>query len=122
MERKNTDRQIAPMISIIMPVFNTGAYLIEAINSVLNQQPVSGCELPSFELLIVDDQSIDQETIEILDGASLLDTRIQVFKNQRKKGTVGARNTGIINARGKWIGFLDSDDIWFPDSLGMRCK
>lgn len=124
MDRENTDKQIAPMISIIMPVFNTGAYLIEAINSVLNQQPVSGCELPSFELLIVDDQSIDQETIEILDGASLLDTRIQVFKNQRKKGAAGARNTGIMNARGKWIGFLDSDDIWFPrftrNALQMR--
>ena len=120
MDKKKPDKQIAPMISIIMPVFNTGAYLIEAINSVLNQQPVSGCELPSFELLIVDDQSIDQETIEILDGASLLDTRIQVFKNQRKKGAAGARNTGIMNARGTWIGFLDSDDIWFPNSLGIR--
>lgn len=114
------DRQCAPMVSVIMPVFNTGAYLIEAINSVLNQKTVSDCELPSFELIIVDDHSTDQKTIAILDAASISDSRIHVIANQRKKGAAGARNTGIMNARGTWIGFLDSDDIWFPNSLALR--
>ena len=112
--------QVEPLISIIVPVFNSGAYLIEAINSVLNQQEVDGMVLPSFELLIIDDHSFDQKTIRILDSIPGLDTRIRVFKNYREKGAAGARNTGIMCAHGVWIGFLDSDDLWFPTSLGVR--
>ena len=116
------ERRDAPTVSIIMPVFNTGAYLVEAINSVLNQQATSSWELPSFELLVVDDHSTDQETIEILEAAAASDSRVRVFKNERRKGAAGARNTGIINASGTWIGFLDSDDIWFPRSLALRWR
>lgn len=117
---ENAREQDAPVVSIIMPVFNTGAYLIEAVDSILDQRPVGGRELPSFELLVVDDHSTDPGTIEALERVSRLDARIRVLENQRKKGAAGARNTGIANARGTWVGFLDSDDLWFPDSLGMR--
>lgn len=108
-----------PSISIIMPVFNTGAYLSEAIDSVLNQQPHGGVGVPQFELILVDDGSTDPATLAILRAAPN-DARISVIANDRSKGAAGARNTGIDAARGEWIGFLDSDDLWFPTSLSMR--
>lgn len=116
------DQPAPPLISVIMPVYNTGAFLVEAINSVLYQQPVTDCDVPSFELIVVDDHSTDPKTLEILTEASHSDPRIKVLKNQRKKGAAGARNTGIMNALGTWIGFLDSDDIWFPNSLALRWR
>lgn len=112
----------APLISIVMPVFNTGSYLNEAIESVLQQQSVDGCDVPNYELLIVDDNSSDPETLAILDSASRLDFRIRILRNERKKGAAGGRNTGIIHANGSWIGFLDSDDLWLPNALALRWR
>ncbi|WP_157979417.1 glycosyltransferase family 2 protein [Rhodoferax ferrireducens] len=116
------NKQTFPLVSIIMPVFNTGSFLIEAINSILNQEALFDCELPSFELIVVDDHSNDPKTLEILGGATCSDSRIHVISNQRCKGASGARNTGIDRARGIWIGFLDSDDIWFPQALALRWR
>jgi glycosyltransferase involved in cell wall biosynthesis len=109
-----------PQVSIVMPVFNTGRYLQAAIDSILCQQPQEDCNVPAYELLIVDDHSADPETLAILDAASRQDARIKVVKNARRKGAAGARNTGILQATGKWIGFLDSDDVWLPHSLAVR--
>lgn len=111
-----------PLISIVMPVFNTGGYLSEAIDSILKQQPIDGCNVPSYELIIVDDHSSDPETLAILDSAPHLDPRIRILKNERKKGAAGGRNTGILHARGPWIGFLDSDDLWLPNALAVRWR
>ena len=107
-------------ISIIMPVFNTGKYLTEAIQSVLEQQPSADCAVPDFELIVVDDHSTDPQTLAILQMFSDADPRVTVLKNQRKKGAAGARNTGILQSKGEWIGFLDSDDILTPQSLITR--
>ena len=109
-----------PEVSIIMPVFNTGKYLNEAICSVLEQEPTIDCPVPNFEIIVVDDHSTDPLTLEILDNFSRVDSRITVIKNQRAKGAAGARNTGIMFSRGRWIGFLDSDDIFLPHSLVVR--
>lgn len=111
-----------PEISIVMPVFNSGKFLLEAVNSVLRQVSLADCALPSFELIIVDDHSTDSLTLEKLGAIAALDPCIQIFSNQRKKGAAGARNTGIVKARGTWIAFLDSDDILFPTSLAMRWR
>jgi glycosyltransferase involved in cell wall biosynthesis len=111
----------SPRISVIMPVFNTGGFLAEAIDSVLHQQATASMPLPSFELIVIDDGSTDPQTLEILSDRSN-DPRVTVLNNQRKKGASGARNTGIEHARGDWIGFLDSDDLWFPHSLSQRWK
>lgn len=105
-----------------MPVFNTGGYLTEAVESVLKQESLEDCPLPSFELVIVDDRSTDQETLAILQGLDGSDPRIRVLNNERVKGASGARNTGILHARGDWIGFLDSDDLYLPHSLAVRWK
>jgi len=111
-----------PLVSIVMPVFNTGGYLREAIDSVLQQQALDDCAVPAFELILVDDQSSDPETLAILESAPRLDTRIRVLKNQRAKGAAGGRNTGILNSRGAWVGFLDSDDLWLPTALAVRWR
>lgn len=109
-----------PIVSIIMPVFNTGKYLNEAIQSVLEQQSSINCAIPDFELIVVDDHSTDALTLDILQTFSNTDPRVTVLKNQRVKGAAGARNTGILHSKGKWISFLDSDDILTPQSLVIR--
>lgn len=111
-----------PLVSIVMPVFNTGGYLREAIDSVLQQQALDECAVPAFELILVDDQSWDPETLAILESAPRLDARIRVLKNERAKGAAGGRNTGILNAHGAWVGFLDSDDLWLPKALAVRWR
>ena len=113
---------VPPLVSIIMPVFNTGASLWEAIRSVLQQQNDAECPVPAFELIIIDDHSTDPATLAILAAATIGDARIRLLKNQRTRGAAGARNTGILHARAAWIGFLDSDDIWSPTSLSLRWR
>lgn len=105
-----------------MPVFNTGQYLEEAIASVLGQASPFSDDMPSYELLLIDDQSTDPLTLEILDRHGRTSPHVRLMKNQRGKGAAGARNTGIVSARGKWIGFLDSDDYWFPHALTSRWR
>ena len=89
------------LVSIIMPSWNTGRFIAESIQSVLNQT------YQDWELLIVDDCSTDN-TDEIVAGFS--DKRIRYFKNEKNSGAAITRNRAIREARGEWIAFLDSDD------------
>jgi glycosyltransferase involved in cell wall biosynthesis len=109
-------------ISIVMPVFDTGVLLEQAIVSVLSQQPLDGAALPTFELLVVDDHSTDPTTLEIIEACAARDPRVRALRNARSKGVAGARNTGIVAGRGRWIGFLDSDDWWLPHALAVRWR
>jgi glycosyltransferase involved in cell wall biosynthesis len=95
-----------PLISVIVPVFNLEDYVAETIESILAQENYS-----NFELLIVDDNSTDA-TFSIITNYAHKDERIKIFTNKRKKGAAGARNTGLDNAKGEWITFLDGDDLW----------
>ena len=79
-----------------------------AIQSVIDQT------YTNYELIIVDDHSTD-ETHTVVE--SFADNRIKYIKNDHKKGPGGARNAGINRANGKWVAFLDSDDVWFPEKL-----
>lgn len=90
-------------ISLIMPVYNAGAYLSAAINSVLNQS------FKNFELILVDDGSQDG-SCEICDAYAERDSRIIVI-HKNNGGICAARNTGLKRASGEYIGFLDHDDI-----------
>ncbi|APW38426.1 hypothetical protein RD110_15495 [Rhodoferax koreense] len=103
-----------------MPVFNSGDYLREAVHSVLHQLPIDDRPLPSLELIIVDDHSTDARTVAMLAEIAGMDDRVRVITNQRSKGAAGARNTGIAQASGAWIGFIDSDDIWLSYALALR--
>lgn len=97
-----------PLVSVITPTFNRSSYLLFAVDSVLKQT------YENWELIIVDDGSTDN-TRDLLDSY-LVDPRIQ-YCFQTNRGQSVARNRGLSLAKGAFIGFLDSDDIWLPDKL-----
>ena len=100
------------MFSIILPVYNGGPYLNEAIESVLSQK------FNTWELLIIIDGSTDNSR-EIATDYAARDSRIRVLQHPggQNKGVSATRNLGILQAKGDWIAPLDSDDIWRPDKL-----
>lgn len=103
----------SPVFSIVMPAFNSAAHIKEAINSVVKQ-----C-FDSWELLIVDDFSTD-ETLKIAHSFSCSDSRIICLQNCFSKGAAGARSTALSFSRGRYISFLDSDDVWGPSMLALQ--
>lgn len=96
-------------ISIIMPVYNSEKFLVESIESILKQS------YEDFELILVNDGSSDNSG-KICDDYRVRDERIKVL-HQTNKGQAEARNAGIIEAKGQWIMFVDSDDIIHPQIL-----
>lgn len=96
------------LVSIIMPSYNTAKFIAESIDSVLAQT------YANWELLIVDDCSTDN-TDEV--AATYTDPRIKYVKNEKNSGAAVSRNKALAMASGKWIAFLDSDDLWTPDKL-----
>lgn len=101
------------LVSIIMPSYNTAEYIMDSILSVCNQT------YKNWELLIVDDCSTDT-TKEIM--AKINDPRIKIFYNERNSGAAVSRNKALREAKGQWIAFLDSDDLWMPDKLEKQIK
>lgn len=96
------------LVSIIMPSYNTAPYIRETIQSVLDQT------YQDWELIIVDDCSTDN-TDEVV--ASIKDGRIRYLKNEKNSGAAVSRNRALREAKGRWIAFLDSDDLWMPEKL-----
>ncbi len=94
-------------VSVIMPAYNSEVYIRESIDSVLAQT------FTDFELIVVDDGSTDN-TAGIVE--SYTDSRIRLLR-QPNRGVSVARNTGLDAARGQFISFLDSDDLYYPDFL-----
>lgn len=101
------------LISIIMPSFNSGKTIAESIESVISQT------YENWELLITDDCSSD-DTISIINTFISKDHRIKMFQNSKNSGAAISRNLSISNARGDYIAFLDSDDIWLPNKLSIQ--
>lgn len=97
------------MISIIMPSYNTANYIEASIESVRHQT------YENWELIIVDDCSTD-DTDEVV-RPFLSDRRIRYLKNEQNSGAAISRNRALREAKGKWIAFLDSDDLWLPEKL-----
>lgn len=97
------------LVSIIMPSYNTAKFISETIESVLAQT------YPNWELIIVDDCSTDN-TDEVV-KSFLSDNRIKYIKNEKNSGAAVSRNRALREAKGKWIAFLDSDDLWLPVKL-----
>lgn len=98
------------LVSIITPSYNSSHYITETINSVLSQS------YTNWELLITDDCSRDN-TVEIIQQFAVSDSRIKLFVMERNLGAAAARNNSICRASGRYIAFLDSDDVWMPDKL-----
>lgn len=98
------------LVSIIVPVYNAGIYIEETIAMVRNQT------YENWELILVDDCSKDDGRKKI-QSLSSGDERIRLIAKPVNEGAARARNTGINAARGRYIAFLDADDIWLPDKL-----
>ena len=105
---------MAELVSIIMPSYNTASFIAESIQSVQAQS------YENWELLIVDDCSTDH-TDEVV-KPYLADKRINYLKNKKNSGAAASRNRALREAKGKWIAFLDSDDLWMPNKLSKQVK
>ncbi len=101
------------LVSIIMPSYNTAEFIEETIKSVISQT------YTNWELIIVDDCSSDN-TDEVVAG--IADDRIKYLKNETNSGAAVSRNYALREAKGKWIAFLDSDDLWLPEKLERQLK
>lgn len=101
---------MSDLVSIIMPSYNTEKYIEETIQSVLAQT------YTDWELLIVDDCSTDG-SVDIINKFVEADNRIKLFVNEKNSGAAFSRNCALREAKGKWIAFLDSDDLWMKEKL-----
>lgn len=101
------------LVSIIMASYNSEKLIIETINSVLAQT------YNNWELLITDDCS-DDSTWDIIENFSITDKRILVDRNKINEGAAVSRNNSILKSKGRFIAFLDSDDIWYPKKLEIQ--
>jgi len=103
------------LVSIIMPLYNSEKYLKEAIESVINQS------YQNWELIIVDDKSTDS-SLEIVKTYTKEEQRICLILLKSNSGPTQARNRAIEEAKGKYIAFLDSDDMWLPNKLQCQIE
>ena len=111
MNKNNTE----PLVSVIMPAYNAERFLDAAILSVVNQT------MENWELYVIDDCSKD-ESFSIAQGYAANDARIHALKNDENSGVARTRNRGIELAKGQYIAFLDSDDIWLPEKLERQLE
>jgi glycosyltransferase involved in cell wall biosynthesis len=102
--------QLQPMVSIILPTYNRAAFLPQAFASIKDQH------LTDWELIVVDDGSIDETKSLAAEFASRQHHPVR-YTYQENQGAYSARNTGLDSASGKYIAFFDSDDYWLPNHL-----
>ena len=98
-----------PNVSVVIPTYNSAKFLVESINSVLDQN------YKDYEIIVIDDGSTDN-TKEVL--MPFMSKIRYIFKENG--GPASARNMGISQSKGKYIAFLDSDDLWLPEKLELQ--
>ena len=103
-------KQSAPLVSVIMPTYNCGKYIADSIQSVISQTVID------WELQIVDDCSTD-DTRDVVERLAAQEKRIHYSCLAQNGGPAVARTEALRRASGKYIAFLDSDDLWTPDKL-----
>jgi glycosyltransferase involved in cell wall biosynthesis len=103
-----------PEVSVIIPTCRRPDKVHSTIKSVVNQT------FTDLEIIVVNDDEDDKPVKDLID--TLRDKRIHYFRNQRKKGPNGARNTGFDKANGRYIAFLDDDDIWYPHKIQRQMR
>jgi glycosyltransferase involved in cell wall biosynthesis len=101
---------LPPTVSIITPLHNAEKFIADTISSVIAQT------YQDWELIIVDDVS-DDESVTLVESAVEKDSRITLIRLSKNSGAALARNTAIKVANGRYIAFLDSDDLWLPQKL-----
>ncbi|MFN3639305.1 MAG: glycosyltransferase family 2 protein [Flavobacterium sp.] len=104
---------MAELVSIITPTFNSIDYLEDTIKSVLCQT------YQNWELIIVDDASVDN-TVKVVERYILIDSRVKLFILSANEGPGVARQKALDEAKGTFIAFLDSDDVWKPEKLEVQ--
>src|SRR3712207_6130801 len=109
MESPHNGSLSGPLVSVVLPVYNRAGWVARAVESVLAQTHTN------FELLVVDDGSTDG-TRRVLEGFG---PRISLLE-QAHAGAEAARNLGLAHARGEFVAFIDSDDVWYPDRLSRQ--
>lgn len=105
--------RLAPSVSVVIPAYQCAEYIAQAVESVFAQS------YSDYELLVVNDGSPDTPLLQ--KALVKYRPRIRYFE-QATTGPSGARNTGIRNARGKYVAFLDADDYWSPEHLGRQVE
>ncbi|EJQ43719.1 hypothetical protein IEQ_05047 [Bacillus cereus BAG6X1-2] len=105
---------INELVSVIMPCYNPTSHIKEAIESVLLQT------YSNFELLIIDDGST--ESVQEFIKDYLIDKRVSYIKQSKNQGVAIARNAGLKKSKGRYIAFLDSDDLWFPEKIERQLE
>lgn len=100
-------------VSVIIPTHNAATFIAETIRSALAQT------LKAIEIIVVDDASTDNTTSIVQDIAAA-DQRIMLISMSQNQGVAVARNTGVIQATGQYVAFLDADDLWLPNKLALQ--
>ncbi|WP_343696171.1 glycosyltransferase family 2 protein [Flavobacterium sp.] len=98
------------LVSILTPTYNTEKFIRATIESVQNQT------YENWEMILVDDASTDK-TVSVIEEFTEKDSRIKLFKLEKNSGNGFARNAALDKASGKYIAYLDADDVWFSDKL-----
>ncbi len=110
MQIQNSTVKLEPLVSIITPCYNSADFVKLTINSVLAQS------YTNWELIVIDDKSTD-DTCKIVETYTEKYPNIKLIKLEKNGGVANARNVGLAEAKGKYIAFLDSDDIWLQEKL-----
>lgn len=102
-------------VTVIIPAYNAGKYIEEAIQSVLNQEPV---DKASIEIIVINDCSTDdtEDVLSKYEG----DSRVRIIKHESNTGVSQGRNEGISLAETKYVAFLDADDWWSADKIRLQ--
>ena len=104
-----------PLVSVVMPAYNAARYIESAVQSVIAQT------YPNWELLIVNDASRD-DTLALARSLADQEQRIRVFDQPKNAGVAAARNKALEHTQGRYIAFLDSDDLWEPEKLSRQVE
>ncbi|MEM8828125.1 MAG: glycosyltransferase family 2 protein [Cyanobacteria bacterium P01_G01_bin.19] len=104
-----------PLVSVVIPTYNRADLILRAINSVCSQT------YQNWEIIVVDDCSEDN-TSAIVKEKIMNNSRLRYYCHSDNLGGSAARNTGIEQARGEYVAFLDSDDVWLPQKLELQLK
>jgi len=102
-----------PLVSVIIPTYNRADLVVRAINSAIKQY------YKNLEIIVIDDASVDRTEATIKE---ITDARLRYIRHQTNGGGAKARNTGIENAKGEYIAFLDSDDVWLPNKIELQLE
>ena len=106
---------LSPLVTIVTPVYNSIDYVGDSIQSVINQT------FQNWEMILVDDGSNDG-SFELISSINKIENRIKIIRNKENRGPGISRNKAIKLAKGKYIAFLDSDDLWHKDKLNIQIE